>query len=223
MNPDSTLTLLMRAAESYSVAGRWALGFARGKLRHDPAYRAVGELLPCQGQLLDLGCGEGYLMAYARLRQPALELTGVDHDARRLRIGQQAMQAQRNIHWVHADLLNFELPACDVITCLDVLHYLPPAEQDRMLARMTGALRPRGLLIIRDAHRDAGIRSLITWVCEKLAMAIGRHKGRGVFFRHANELAGVLEKLGLQVQTQACQQGTPLANQLLVASREGSG
>lgn len=221
MNPEATHKLLMRAAERYSVAGRWALGFARGKLRHDPAYRTVGELLPPQGDLLDLGCGEGYLLAYASLLQPALRLTGVDHDARRLRIGEQALQAQRDIRWVRGDLLDFELPASDVITCLDVLHYLPPADQDRLLARMAEALRPGGLLIIRDAHRDAGIRSLITWACEKLAVAAGRHKGRGVFFRHANELSGVLRSLGLQVQTQACQQGTPLANQLLVARREG--
>jgi SAM-dependent methyltransferase len=208
-----------QAAERYRGAGRTALGFARGKLRGDPAYRAVLEHLPPQGKLLDVGCGEGYLLALARQARPDLDLVGLDHDERRLALARRALAGEPRVSLLDGDLREHDLPPADLITCLDVLHYMPPDQQDEALARMVSVLGPGGLLLIRDGHADGGLRSRLLRWSEHVAVAFGRHRGDGVFFRPSQALRGSLEDLGLEVEVAPCRDGTPFANLLFVARK----
>src|SRR5215510_467432 len=88
------------ATQPYRAAGRYAWGFAKGKLRHDPVFHTLLRrgVLPDEGSLIDLGCGQGVLLSllkaareqYAAGRWPAhwpapptrLSLRGVDVHAR---------------------------------------------------------------------------------------------------------------------------------------------
>ncbi|MCW5626295.1 MAG: methyltransferase type 11, partial [Burkholderiales bacterium] len=58
--------LIAATALSYRNAGRFAWHFARGKLAADPVFGAVfaRDLIPSDVRLLDLGCGQGLLMAW---------------------------------------------------------------------------------------------------------------------------------------------------------------
>ena len=53
-------------------------------------------------------------------------------------------------------------PNGTVIAVLDVLHYMPPEEQDATLNRLVDALAPGGTLLIRDGESGAGWRSTVT-------------------------------------------------------------
>ena len=211
--------LLEQAAERYRAAGRTAHGFAKGKMAGDPAYLAVLARLPAKGLLLDVGCGEGYLLALARAAQPGLSLHGVDHDERRVGQARRVLGQESRLELVVADIREVPLPRAHVITCLDVLHYMPAEQQDRTLERLTGALEPDGVLFIRDGTSDGGLRSTLLRWSEQLAVALGRHRGDGVFFRPAQALRARLEALGMRVEVAPCAEGTPFANLLWVASR----
>lgn len=210
---------VLRAAERYRAAGRIAHGFARGKLSGDPAYATVAEHLPAQGTLLDVGCGEGYLLALARTLQPELTLVGVDHDERRLALARGAMEGEARVELHAGDLRSLAMPPAHMITCLDVLHYMPPEQQDAVLARLAATLVPGGLLLVRDGESDAGLRSALLRLSETLAVALGRHRGDGVFFRPAQALRQALEAQGLVVDVDPCREGTPFANLLFVARK----
>ncbi len=210
---------IQRAADRYRAAGRFAHGFARGKLSGDPAYATVAEHLPSQGTLLDVGCGEGYLLSLARAVKPALELVGMDHDERRVALAQAALGGEPRVELLVGDLRSLDLPPADMITCLDVLHYMPPHEQDAVLARLVAVLAPGGTLLVRDGESEAGLRSTLLRLSEQLAVAVGRHRGDGVFFRPAQALRQALEVLGLAVEVAPCRDGTPFANLLFVARK----
>jgi 2-polyprenyl-3-methyl-5-hydroxy-6-metoxy-1,4-benzoquinol methylase len=210
-----------QASEMYKPAGRWAHGFARGKMSGDPAYAAVIDLMGPrkQGRLLDIGCGEGHLLALVCVARPGISLYGVDHDTSRVQRARQAMAGQPDWELVAGDARQLTLPRADVIACLDVLHYMPPAEQDELLARLAALLEPGGVLLVRDGHSSGGLRSTITGITEWLAVVTGRHKGDGVFFRTAAQLEAVLADQGLEVETRDCSQGTPFANLVWIARR----
>ncbi len=208
-----------QVADRYRVGGRTAHGFARGKLSRDPAYAAVIERLPESGVVLDVGCGEGYLLALIRAVAPALELVGIDHDERRVELARVALQGEPRLELRVGDLRELALPTAALITCLDVLHYMPPDQQDDAIARMAAQLAPGGLLIVRDGQADGGLRTAVLRAFETVAVAIGRHRGDGVFFRPAEQLRGAIEASGLSVSVAPCHDGTPFANLIFVAQK----
>ncbi|MHC4908816.1 MAG: methyltransferase [Planctomycetota bacterium] len=193
--------------------------WARGKLRGDPAYRAVLERLPDAGLLLDVGCGEGYLLAAAHAARPALALHGIDHDRRRLDLARRALADVPALTLDDRDATQATLPPCDVIACLDVLHYLPFDRQDALLDALVDGLRPGGLLVIRDAEPGRGWRSAATIGAERLARVIGRHRGAVLAFRSLDEVGARCAEHGLAVEIGPCADGTPFSNRLVVARR----
>ncbi len=206
--------VVARVAARYP--GRWNQGWARGKVAGDPVYRAVLALLPEAGTLVDLGCGEGYLLALARERRPGLDLVGLDHDERRLALARAALEGEARVRLEGGDAREAGLPPADVLACLDVLHYLPPAEQDALVRRMARALRPGGTLLVRDAEAGAGWRSALTAWSERFMVAVGRHRGLGVYLRPRAELEAAMAAAGLAVEVRPCAEGTPFSNVLLV-------
>ncbi len=207
-----------RAAERYHDQGPMALGFAQGKLGRDPAYRAVLQRLPPTGSLVDLGCGEGYLLALVRESRPDLRCTGVDHDERRIASARAALQGEP-VTLDTADARSWPIPAADVIVALDVLHYQSHDHQRALLQSMAAALNPGGQLLIRDLDPDAGLRSWLTIGAERVAMALGRHRGDGVYPLPPGAMANTLQAAGLGTQLVPCDEGTPFANRLLVGSK----
>ena len=213
---------LDQAAGRYRKISRFAEGMARGKMKGDPVYRRILPLLEGAHTLLDLGCGEGYLLSLARFHAPNVRLHGIDHDGARLDLARQVLDGELHVTLEEQDLQSAELPGADVIGCLDVLHYLVPERQDQVIQRMCAALNEKGVLVIRDGCSDGGWRTTVTQASERLARMVGRHKGDGIHFRPRQALGDVLEKCGMQVLLEPCSEGTPFANLLWTARKAAS-
>lgn len=220
--PDPYHALCEAAAEPYLRAGVVHWEWVRGKLRHDPIFRALleGDLAPRHGRLVDLGCGRGGLLALLavaaeRTGGPVPELEGVELRASLVKAASIGLEGRARV--IQADLAEHPPPPCDGAFLLDVLHYLPAAAQDALLARAASALRPGGVLLIREADADAGWRFLLTRIAERVA-AIGRgHLRQRFAYRSLSDWRQRVERLGLVVDTRPMSAGTPFGNVLLVA------
>jgi SAM-dependent methyltransferase len=180
MSATATVTALIRSASSYyRDSGRFALHFARNKLRYDPAYRTIlaQGLLEGRGRILDLGCGQGLLAAWllaARAQHaeaaalwpqdwsfpPAPEAyRGIDLDSREVARARNALNGSTGIavNLEHADIRSADYAQADAVVLLDVLHYLSRAAQEQVLQRAHAALAPRGLLLLRVGDATGGI------------------------------------------------------------------
>ncbi len=172
------------------------------------------------GWLLDVGCGEGYLLALLLQERPEWSLVGLDHDRRRLDKARHALGESARLVWLEGDVRRLTIPRADAVTCLDVLHYLPVTEQDQLLQRLLECLEPGGMLLVRDGEPGRGWRSRLLRWSELFALRMGRHKGQGLYFRPVAETTAVLTSAGCQVRVQDCNHGTPFANFLIVAQKQ---
>ena len=115
-------------------------------------------------------------------------------------------------------LARFRRPAAVI---LDVLHYMPIADQDAVLARVRRALAPGGLLLLRVGDADAGLPfRLSNWVDWTVAFVRG-HGATRFHCRSVAQWRSALEALGFTVRAEPMSRGTPFANVLLAARVPG--
>ena len=230
-----TDALLEAAADRYLPASITAWEFARNKLKSDAAYGWIlmNTSLPRSGRLVDIGCGQGLLLAaYATARgwagdarwpphwpAPAsYDLVGIELRRRVAALARTALGGEATI--VEADVRHVRLPAADVIVLMDVLHMMPPEAQRTLLQAAARALCPGGALVVREADRDAGWRFTAVHVGNRItALVRGRWRQRFAF-RSDAEWREVIGSLGLTVERVPLGRGPVFANVLLVARHQ---
>jgi uncharacterized protein (DUF2062 family)/SAM-dependent methyltransferase len=201
----------------FAQCSRKARGFVRWKLRLDRIFEFLATENLGSGTVLDLGCGYGMALCFAAFGDHRRRLVGCDLDAHRIAVARQAL-GNLNADLTVADIRQFELPPAGLILILDVLQYLPAADQTVLLKRCCSALAPGGILVFRVHDGERGLRSAIALAFERLIFAYG-----GVGFRprmlSIAEYRGALENAGMQLEERRFQNRLPLAHVLFVARK----
>jgi uncharacterized protein (DUF2062 family) len=224
---DRFADLVRRASDRYAAASITAWEFARGKLRHDPIYRALveGGLLQSGGTLVDVGCGQGLTLALlAEARKdgsgPVFDrLVGIELRPRVAAMAAAALGGEAVI--TEADARATGIEPADAILFLDVLHMMPRDDQEALLTAAREALRTggdeqSGVMVIREADADAGWRFRMVAFGNRLkALAFG-HWGQRFYFRSVADWISCLSQLGLRAEAREMGQGTPFANVVFV-------
>jgi len=229
--------LFAAAARRYAPAGRFARHFARGKLAGDPVFATLLRrgLIPDGARVLDLGCGQGCLLALlvaAREQHRAggwpagwppppagLALSGIEFRARDVARARAALGGAATVEI--GDLRTAALPPADVVVLMDVLHYLEPEAQDRLLARIAHALGAGGLVVTRVGDPAAGLAAAASWAIDQ-AVAIARGQGLHRFHRRrVADWIAALERHGFAVASEPMNGGPLFANVLLLGKKAG--
>lgn len=209
-------------------AGTHERQFARGKLRFDPVFSVLlsDGRLPDRGSLLDLGCGQGVLLALLLAARagsgtasvsPQLTLHGIEIDADRAAAAQQALRDLASIRV--GDICDAPFPPSSVIVLLDVLLYLSEGDQRKVLEKAFAALEPGGTLIVREADAAAGPAFRITRWAERLLELKRGHWRDRLHYRSREQWTGMLAGLGLAVVAEPMSAGTPFANVLYICRK----
>lgn len=222
------------AAKRYLESGIFHWEAVRGKLRYDPVYFDLlrsGEL-PASGRIADLGCGRGILLALVAAarelaaegswprwwpRLPSADLYGLEAHAGRVRVARSALGELASVEW--GDVRSAEVPPARAILLIDVLHYLEPEAQERLLTRAAAALEPGGILILREADADRGWRFALTRLQERLSALARGELRRSFAYRGERAWVELLTGEGLEVATRPLWAGTPYANVLISGSK----
>ena len=181
----------------YRYQGQFVEQFVRWKLRTDPMFSHLDTIVPRSGFILDLGCGYGVAAHWLLQSTDQREVLGMDYDEDKVRVAGRSAPDHPRLRFEVRDILEGAYPAADVVLLLDVLHYWRPERQAEVLRKARAALRPGGILVLRDAARSEGPghRWVERW--ERRAIRIGHNKTEeGLHFRSREELEQALRSAG---------------------------
>jgi uncharacterized protein (DUF2062 family)/SAM-dependent methyltransferase len=175
--------------------------YAALKYRMDPCYKAIAAHVPEGTFTVDLGSGLGMLPVVLASLGGGRRARGIEWDAAKVEAGRIASQGLEAVELLEGDVRSCEIPSCDVITLVDVLHYYDAAAQRALLERCRAALRDGGRVLVREGDRQRSGGARWTRFVEWLAIKIGWNRGPAVRFRPIDELRADLEALGFAVST----------------------
>jgi SAM-dependent methyltransferase len=225
--------LLHAARAPYRIIGRFAYGFARGKLARDPAYRVILErgLLQGRRRLLDLGCGLGLLAAVLLAAErcareggwpqswPAaprgLSIRGIELRPRTVQRARRALGAAAEI--IQGDIRDADFGSADAVVMLDVLHYIERGSHRTLLRRAHATLTPGGVLLLRVGDAAGGLRFRAGLWWDRATLLVRGHGWMRLHCRSVAEWRALLLECGFDCQVLSASQGTPFANALLCA------
>ncbi|HET7931198.1 MAG TPA: class I SAM-dependent methyltransferase [Rhodanobacteraceae bacterium] len=220
--PGQERTGIQRIAARYG--SHWQQSYARGKLRHDPAFAAVAErVLPRHHALLDIGCGMGLLGQYLRECGHRGAYLGIDLDAGKIDAAKRAaLELRPALDFMAIDAS--ALPAFHGdVAMLDVLHYLHRDQQLALLHEAAARVAEGGLLIVRNVLREDNWRFHVTRIEEAWLRLVGWMRTAVRHYPDAREVTTALRAAGLAVSLTPLWGRTPFNSYLIVATRDATG
>jgi len=154
--------------------------------------------------VLDVGCGDGRILAYLKAQKPSLRLSGIDSSPAALKIA-----AERGLDVHQADIRNVQAlggASADVITLFEVIEHVPDSE---------------ALLVWAVAHAHVAVVFSVPntgFVFHRLRLLLGRfplqwraHPGEHVRFWTMQDMRWWLRALDYPYELKAYE-GVPVLN-----------
>lgn len=188
---------LRAVSRRYRYQGPYPEQFAYWKMRTDPVFRVLDSVLPARGEFLDLGCGYGMASHWLQLDGPERLVIGVDFDAVKIRVAQASARGLDRLRFEQGDLLRWSYPVCDHVLLLDVLHYVPSEAKGQILRAAFAAMRPGGVLIVREALCSETPSHQRVARAERWAIRLGQNRtAHGLHFESRHGYEELLRQAG---------------------------
>jgi cyclopropane fatty-acyl-phospholipid synthase-like methyltransferase len=131
----------------------------------------LGQFLPRDGRVMEVGCGFGLFALYFASTCPDLTLHGVDVDKKRIQLASRARErlGLTNVSFDYGDANDADLDeSIDAGYVLDLLHHLRRDSARALIQRFFERLPPGGTLIIKDIATRPRYKMAFTWLLDYL-------------------------------------------------------
>jgi len=175
--------------------------YLRIKMKLENNYDLYLRLMPAKGEILDIGCGFGYLSYLLSFTSGERQITGVDYDMEKIQIADNCFSKNERLAFICEDITRMDIGKKDGFLLLDALHYFPVKDQIALLEKCSENLNESGIILIRDANTDLEKRHIWVRVTEFFSTKFGFNKtqnnNRQLFFTSANTIISVAQNKGL--------------------------
>lgn len=188
--------------KNYVYKGPVLEWYIRIKLHLEHRYDELDRLLPRRGMIVDVGCGYGQMSFLLAQRAAERQLLGVDYDEEKIALATHSFLCNDRTRFVCADVTTFDLPMADAFVINDMLHYVTPQEQERIMARCADRLVPGGVIVVREGDRSCRDRHRLTEETERWSTRILHfNKTNGeLHFPTSEWMKMVAERYGLSLE-----------------------
>jgi 2-polyprenyl-3-methyl-5-hydroxy-6-metoxy-1,4-benzoquinol methylase len=183
---------------------------------------AVERHLPVSGRVLEVGCGHGLFALYVALCAPARDVVGVDIDAHKIALAQDAA-ASLDPGEARVDFAVVEPGALpegpfDAIVINDVLYLMSDAERRAVIDACVDRLAPDGVFVVKELDVTPRWKYQVGYLQELVATRVLRYtQGEQVEIAPMRQFVEQLRGRGLTVVESRVDRGYLHPHALLTA------
>jgi 1-acyl-sn-glycerol-3-phosphate acyltransferase len=184
---------------SYIYKGPVLEWYMRIKTKLEGNYALFDQLLPKRGRILDIGCGYGFMSYMLHWLSNEREMKGLDYDEDKIITARHCYLRNEHVSFEHADITNYTFGQYDAYVISDVLHYLQPEEQEKVLSACISQLGPDGVIIVRDGDSDLEKRHEGTKLTEFFStklIGFNKTKDKPLSFFSSSRIRGIVAANG---------------------------
>ena len=209
--------------QNYIYKGPVLEWYTRVKVALEDNYNVFDQLLPRQASIVDIGCGVGYIdYMLSFLSHGQREITGIDYDQEKIDIAKHcfSLRNEPGLNFIYANAHDTSLPHADAFLLLDMLHYMPHSEQQKLIKQCMDKLNEGGMIVIRDGNRDNEEGQKATSLTEILSTKVFRwNKTEGdLHFISFEKMETFAHQMGYTTTRQRNDQTT--SNEIMVMKRK---
>jgi SAM-dependent methyltransferase len=175
----------------------------------------IGQYLPDEGPVLDIGCGFGLFSLYYAASGPRRFVRGLDRDGRRIALARRAASRLgiENVAYAEGDARDFKGDGDAAgAYMLDIVHHIPPETVPPLFRQLHRSLAPGAPLLVKDVDTRPAAKRWFTWALDK-AMA----PATPVHYWSAETMQLALEASGFRVRRHLMVDLLPYPHVLYVA------
>ena len=131
----------------------------------------IGQYLPEEGPVLDIGCGFGLFSLYYAATGPRRLLRGLDLNPRRITLARRAAArlGLDNVTYETGDARDFKGDGeVSAAYMLDIVHHVPPASVPPLLRALRASLAVGGRLLVKDVDTRPAPKRWFTWLLDRV-------------------------------------------------------
>jgi len=133
-----------------------------------------------------------------------------DLDPRKVEAARRVHEGAAGLSFETADIVELDYPEADVYTLVDVLYLSPFEAQERILRKAFAALRPGGVIVLKDMDRRPRWKYIWNACQETIAVKlVGFTLGSRFYFRSADDYRRLMEDIGYAVEVVRLDKGQP--------------
>ncbi len=188
---------------SYIYKGPVLEWYLKVKIRLEKNYELFNRIISREAEIIDIGCGYGFLPYMLHLVSPKRKITGIDYDEQKIETANHCYLKDENINFAATDALEYSFATYDVCIMNDILHYLTEEKQEQLIAKCISHLKKDGMIIIRDGNKDMGKKHFGTEWTEFFSTKFFRFNktnGNKLHFVSASRISEIINKFDMEIE-----------------------
>jgi len=185
-----------RAWRSYRGAPLRVRLFLLARFAVVPRRALAREFRELHGRVLSVGSGHGLLERWIAELNADVEVDGFELDAERVALAETTAARAPRVHLHRQDVRSLDPDAgYDAALAVDVIHHIPQAEHAALAAALARAVRPGGVVLIKEIARTPGWKH--RWNSHHDKFVTGEHS---IDAREPEDLAAVFGAAGFTTE-----------------------
>jgi uncharacterized protein len=187
---------------SYVFKGPVLEWYLRVKLMLDHNYQLFNKYASLNGQIVDIGCGYGFISYMLYFISDSRKILGIDSDADKIAVANNCITKTPDLEFICADIVAYPLPLADTFVLCDVLHYIPIEQQKELIMKCIANLNAGGSILIRDGDSSLAGKHQRTKFTEFFSTNIGFNKAqyKDLEFPDRHMILEIAQQYGFSVE-----------------------